>query len=135
MTNYTTYQLSRLAECGDPDVPDYTSFPHHQGEPHAEPSPGAQFLHLVANDLEDAKERIASGEDRGDVVHELADADVPVYTHEMWKTFVDLTAYNEDISGYGGYFGDDLNKAAGVALFMIAERLLNALLDAEEEDD
>jgi hypothetical protein len=66
---------------------------------------------------------------------------VPIYTHERWQVFVDLQAYQEDVSEYGD--ADDLTNAAGVALYMIAERLVHALAtelsdaldaDADEED-
>jgi hypothetical protein len=32
---------------------------------------------------------------------EIADYCVPVYTHNLWVTFVDLAAYSEDVSDLG----------------------------------
>jgi hypothetical protein len=41
--------------------------------------------------------------------------------------FVDLGAYNEDPAGELGDDGSDLTQAAGVALYLIASRLVAAL--------
>lgn len=109
------YQLARLADCADPDSPD---------------SPGGKWLRLVADCVDDA----ADYEVPEDAITEIADGVVPVYTHERWQVFADLAAYNEDVSEFGDY-GDDLTKAAGVALYMIAERLLRALVEEVEDDE
>ena len=139
MTTHTTFQLARLADCGDPDVPDFTSFdvPDAADPDAPEPSPGARFLHSVAVEVPNVRERVADGEDLGDVIHEVADAEVPIYTHQRWATFVDLAAYQEDLSEWSDTVAvDDLERGvAGVALYMIAARLLYALVEDDESDD
>ena len=93
-------------------------------------SPGAEWLELVAAYLVGAAEELAEAVYPEDMIYEMADGLVPIYTHERWQVFVDLAAYTEDITDFGPI--DDMEQAAGVALFMIAERLLTALV-AEEE--
>jgi hypothetical protein len=123
------FALASLADCDWPDSVD---------------SPGAVFLVRVARDVaewvgqwdtpDDARDALSNF---GDQAHEIADSAIPVYTHERWQTFDDLAAWREDISEYGGT--DDLTNAAGVALYMIAERLVRALAEelaeALDEDD
>jgi hypothetical protein len=70
-------------------------------------------------------------------VTEIADGCVPVYTHRLWATFVDLAAYSEDLDDLGGTSGN-MEQDATASLFAIAERLVHALLEEileEEEDD
>lgn len=117
--------------------------------PDSETSPGAVFLMRVRNDV---AEHIAyrledegsfdldtfNDEDR----HEIADSAVPIYTAEMWATFVDLGAWQEDPSELG-FDASDMEQAAKVCLYMIAERLASdladhvaaVLADIEPEDD
>ena len=111
---YTPYQLARLADCLEPDSPE---------------SPGAKFLERVADDY---REAVEYGYDADESPHEIADNAVPVYTHARWETFTDLGAYQEDVTELGAT-GDDLTQCAAVALYMIAERLVRAL--ADEDDD
>lgn len=111
-TTHTTYALARLADCHDPDTMT---------------SPGARFLDRVESAFLDME---TPDEDR---FGEEADQLVPIYTHERWQVFVDLCAYEEDISEFGDY-GDDLTRAAGVALYMIAERLLRALYEEAQDN-
>lgn len=99
----TVWQLARLADCADPDT---------------DASPGAAWLHGVeaaAQEIEDEDE-----------VSELADQLVPIYTAEVWSVFTDLGAYNEDPTDLG-CDGSDMEQAAKVCLYIIAERLLHAL--------
>jgi hypothetical protein len=128
--SYSTYELSGLADCASPDRHDGIGF-----EPAAEPqegSAGAKFLRHVA---EDVAERLTDGiGDVHDEAHEVADNAVPIYTHELWTTFVDLAAYQEDPSELGAE-SDDLTKAAGVALYMIGNRLAVALFEEHEDDE
>lgn len=125
---YTANQLSTDAGCFSPDDPD---------------SPGALLLTGVRDDL---VERIESGQitvggdANEDEVREIADAAPDVYTHKRWQEFVDLGAYQEDISEYGEPDAANLtDSVAAVALYAIAERLANALLDelatANDDDD
>jgi hypothetical protein len=124
--DHSPFLLATLADCYSPDAAD---------------SPGAKFLTSVARDVAErfddpdlSPEEQAGiiGNLREDGAHEIADGAVPIYTHDRWLTFVDLGAYNEDVTELGAT-ADDLTGAAGVALYMIAERLVRAL--AEELSD
>jgi hypothetical protein len=123
---YTTWQLAHLAEVTDPDAHDGIGF--ENAEP-CEGSPGARFLRSIAYSVEEAIEYGTSE----DTPHEIADSAVPIYTHEKWATFTDLAAYTEDIEDFGPI--TDLDQAASIALYMIAERLARALIDAETPGD
>ena len=134
---HNPFHLATLADCYSPDSSD---------------SPGAQFLARIARDVAD---RLVDSDEaegsryvlteltEGDAAHEIADSAVPIYTHDMWATFADLGAYNEDPTGEGLASPDDgLSKLAGIALYMIAERLVRALaeelteaLDADADSD
>lgn len=110
------YHLASMAGCASPDSLE---------------SAGAVFLGHVADGVE---ERADEWDE--DAVHEIADGAVPIYTYHVWSTFVDLAAYNEDPTELGAD-ASDLEQAAKVALYMIAERLVYALreADATDEDD
>lgn len=128
--------LSADAECAAPDALD---------------SAGAKFLESVFDGVREAldyrlgdgqsvAEAIQDMEDSG-ATHEIADGAPCVYTHTRWMEFVDLCAYNEDVTELGDD-GSDLTRSAGVALYIIADRLVRALLDeaqktadASEDDD
>jgi hypothetical protein len=103
------HQLAGLADCADPDGPN---------------SPGAKFLRSVAHSV---AEGIAYGTDLEDLVWETADSCVPIYTHELWLTFVDLCAYREDIENNTG--DSDMEHQARIALYQIGERLAQALVE------
>jgi hypothetical protein len=113
----TSWQLARMADSAEPDD--------------ALDSAGAKFLTAVRDayveHVEYKGEDFDPSEDIGDVAHEIADGAPDVYTHTRWMEFVDIAAYHEDISDLMPETGDDLTKAAGVALYMIAERLVYAL--------
>lgn len=113
-TGHNAYELADLADCSAPD---------------SHTSPGAEWLRLVANDAPELYP--LSESDRSDRVSELADSDVPIYTHNKWEVFVDLGAWQEDPSELGGETAD-MDKASNICLYIIAERLLLAL--AEERD-
>lgn len=112
-TTYNAYELARMAECMSPDSLD---------------SPGAQFLLRIQDDYNEAVEEDYWNED--ETPHEIADNAVPVYTHQMWLTFVDLGAYQEDPSELG-YENDDMDKAGSACLYLIAQRLVYALAKDE----
>lgn len=113
---HTVYQLARLADCMDPD---------------STLSPGGLFLDRIRDAYLEA---VADEWYDGDSPRELADSAVPVYTHERWQVFVDLGAYQEDVTELGAT-GDDLTQCAAVALYMIAERLVYALAQEDETTD
>lgn len=120
MEKMNAYQLARTADCADPETLE---------------SPGAEWLHSVAASVDEIVAIKRDGSDYWqDSVAETADMLVPIYNHRRWQVFVDLAAWQEDISDYGGVEGD-MTAAAGVALYAIAERLLYALVEMAEDDD
>ena len=112
----TVWQLSRMADAADPDALD---------------SAGGKFLVHVRDayveHVEYKGEDFDPSEDIGDTAHEIADDAPDVYTSTRWAEFVDLAAYHEDISELMPEAGNDLTTAAGVALYIIAQRLVYAL--------
>lgn len=143
---HTSWVLARLAECGDPDVGDFgfaTETPGGGGSivvVTGDGSPGARFLRSVEDAVYERWQEASEGtrrflsqqnDDTG-MVHEIADAAPDVYTHTRWAEFHDLAAYNEEP---GELAGDDatMTELAGVALYMIAERLAWALLEERAE--
>lgn len=137
----STWHLANLAGCGSPDRPDGIGVSPPADLSTVAPSPGALYLRSVADDL---AERIAYAfadddprqYDPGelpymlaDELHEVADAAPSIYTGARWAEFADLAAWDEDPSDIGGWPAD-LNDAAGMALYMIAERLAWALVES-----
>lgn len=127
INGYSPYELAKLAGCGSPDD-------NH--------SIGAKFLARARDAFTELVENVghsevASMRDSSTLTY-LADSLVPIYTHHRWLTFVDLLAYNVDIDDYVSD-ETDMTDRAGVALFVIAETLIGALLtemeDAAEADD
>jgi len=121
VNEYNAYELARMAGCASPDTLN---------------SAGAHFLALVADSAAEDVERLRDSDERNDAAHDIADACVPVYTVDVWRTFVDLAAWTEDPSELGADVSD-MEQAAKVCLYLIAERLVYALADelAEDEDD
>src|SRR5690606_33109396 len=91
----TVYQLASIADCAAPDMLN---------------GPGARFLLRVQDSARELVEGAEPGDDLTDAIHEHADAAVPIYTHEMWATFIDLAAYEEDVTEYGPI--EDMGQAA-----------------------
>ena len=110
--------LAGLADCALPDD---------------SASPGATYLTTVRDALAETVDSAHDIADPSDLASHIADECVPVYTHAMWRTFVDLCAYNQDISGLCGP-SDDMEQRAKVALFLCAEQLCMALLKSWECD-
>jgi hypothetical protein len=98
-------------------------------------SPGAQWLVQVASYADELGDELAAdNEHLSDDITEAADSVVPVYTHNRWQVFVDLCAYTEDIEEYSAQDSDmTMTTQAGIALYLIAERLLTALVEAKSE--
>jgi hypothetical protein len=117
----TSWQLARMAGCADPD--------EHDGRGSRDGSAGAQFLRSIEYSVADY-----DSPDE-DTAHEIADGAVPVYTHELWKTFVDLAAYTEDPSELGYDDASDMEKLAGACLYLIGRRLAEALIEELETDE
>jgi hypothetical protein len=126
----SVYGLARMADTGDPDTSD---------------SQGATFL-------ADVREAVAEGIEYAEptgpedvqrwadaAAHEIADSAVPIYNADRWATAGDLCAWQEDVRDYGE--PEDLMQAVGWALYMIAERLVVALVQdvidelADDDDD
>lgn len=117
MTTTNVYDLARIASVYTPD---------------SETSPGADFLRWVRDSYVEAREEGRLEErSRDDLFHEIADGAVPIYTHPMFLTFIDLGAYEEDPSELIGPFTEVIDGARA-SLYIIALRLVEALVD---EDD
>lgn len=113
----SAYVLAGMADCASPDSLD---------------SMGAQFLTAVARATVESLEYEG---DREDIPWTAADQCVPIYTFDVWRTFTDLAAWQEDPTEYGAD-GSDMEQAAKVCLFVIGERLAWAILeDMGSEDD
>ena len=110
------YELADMADCATPD---------------SNRSPGAMFLTSVRDNFIEA---LKNGEATEDNLHEIADNAPDVYTHPRWAEFVDLAAYNEEIEGYVSG-SSTMTDRAGVALYLIAERLLTALVRETETEE
>ena len=128
----TTYGLADLAGCAIPDRGDDIGRDYATTDG-GDPSPGALFLRRVEDDYREAVEAAGDVADVDpDRFGEIAYSAVPTYTHERWQVFADLAAYEEDASELGAD-ASDLTEAAGVALYMIAERLCHTLHREAEE--
>ena len=119
------YELASLADCHSP---------------YANGSPGAIFLLRVRDGLLEHFDwcECLPRDRHADAVHEIADGAPDAYDYPRWQEFVDLGAWERDISEVTGDLDlTDLTDAAGLALCMIAEELLNALLalDDPTEDE
>lgn len=120
--NRSPYQLSGQADCATPDNAD---------------SLGAEMLLGVARSIvESVRWDIEQLDDDSDAAHDAADNAPSVYTHPMWRQFVDLAAWQEELDEYGT--PDDMEQGARWCLYAIARRLAEALLEelreARDED-
>jgi hypothetical protein len=104
-------------------------------------SAGAVFLLQVAHEVcEAAEEWLAGGTRPADVCDAsdkwavIADVMPDVYTGMRWAEFVDLAAWSEDVEEYTTG-GEDMTDLAGLALYVIAERLCGVLWDEIVEAD
>jgi hypothetical protein len=85
MRNRDSYQLARLASCADPE---------------SATSEGALFLTRVEGAVAEAIDYCsAEGSDVEEAIREAVDSSVPISTHRLWRTFVDLCAYQEEADG------------------------------------
>ena len=130
---FTTWQLANMANCASPDRPDCYGFePDGIAGRIFDPSPGAIFLRRIADAFAEHVEYVGEDfdPDDSDTAGDAADGAVPVYTSNVWATFVDLGAYAEDEIHHYVDNSDDMEKRAQVALYLIGERLFFALADA-----
>lgn len=106
---YSPFYLASPADCASPDAHD---------------SPGALMLCSVRDAVVEAIESgsitLQDFDDSGQL-HQIADDAPSIYTHERWRQFADLAAWQEEPET--GEWPDDLTKTAGVALYQIAYRL------------
>ena len=90
------------------------------------------FLYIAQNDLD-----VSGGDGAYDIRralerfewHETAYNAIPVYTHAKWQTFVELGAYDEDVLDLVDSRKVTGGNVANAALYIIADRLLRALLE------
>lgn len=108
LAKVSVWELSRIADCASPD---------------SATSAGADLLDSIRVNLIDFLQHDSEGIVP---VLEIADASVTVYTHAIWLTFVDLCAYNEDLSAYMA-LGSTMTEQAQYVLVQVAERVLTEL--------
>lgn len=120
MRDASAYMLAEMASCESPD---------------SHGSPGAKFLDSIRDEviraIEDRRITLDDFDDHGQS-HSIADDAPSIYTHERWRQFIDLGAYNEEPE-YDDAWPTDLNQAAAVALYQIADRLTRELCQAWRE--
>jgi hypothetical protein len=104
----SVFELSRIADCGSPD---------------SLKSPGAELLDNIRVNLID---HLENNPESAVQVAEIAESSVTVYTHPIWLQFVDLCAYNEDISEYMA-LGSTMTQQAQYSLGYLAERVITEL--------
>lgn len=109
----TAYELARLADCLDPQN---------------STSPGGLFL---TNVRDMTVEMISDDDITERRVWEISDSAPDIYNYARMQEFADLGAWCEDITEYTDASGDII-KDAGIALMLIAERLVRALLSSVE---
>lgn len=111
MRAVSVFQLARMADCGDPSSAD---------------TYGGAFLR-------DVRDIVAENVQNGYPVniHEIADSVPSPYTYQRLAQLIDLRGYTEDLTEYPNET-NNIEKLAGVALYLIAERLVRALIEEFE---
>lgn len=108
--------------------------------PDSHESPGAVWLLNLWDAISEAwdSDDRARNNESGDVLSELADSAIPVYTHNRWQIFTDLCAYDADVEMRGDYDnGDgavDMTGMAGEVLCEIAYAAMSGWLDEKREE-
>lgn len=74
------------------------------------------------------------GSEVTDLLAEVADRMVPVYTAERFDLLASTGAYAEDIVGELGVVDGDLEQQAAAALYLVAARLCSTLWDEVDDD-
>ena len=127
---YSAFILANRADCASPDSLE---------------SPGAQMLASVRNDVLERLDYIAADDwerEMEEAAHEIADSAPSVYTFTTWQQFVDLGAWQADISELGSG-EDDMTRLAMIALYeitrtlvyAIAQEITESLIDPDETDN
>jgi hypothetical protein len=86
-----------------------------------------------ADELVNERGLPVSRDENDEAWHEIADGAPSVYTGRKWEQFTDLSAWDVDIDDYVNE-STSMDHRASVALYVIAEFLLQAL-DAEMRED
>jgi hypothetical protein len=85
-------------------------------------SPGAELLDGLRYYI---LEWLNENDEPLDVV-QVVDSALPIYNHDIWETFVDLCAYNEDIEECAT---GDMTQRASFALYLIGERFVTTFCE------
>jgi hypothetical protein len=105
--------------------------------PDSDTSEGARFLRSVRDATLETLTGMGLFEMDSFDAHQIADDAPSIYTYTRWLQFTDLAAWTEDISELSDG-STDMEAMAGVALYIIAERLVGviveAVMEAEQED-
>jgi hypothetical protein len=85
---------------------------------------------VIGSVREAAAERAAGndGRDWPDMIHEVADSAVPIYTYDIWEVFVGVRAYqwSAEVAQAFGDLSNDMEKAATIVLYYMAEQIAYA---------
>lgn len=123
IADWSAYRLANEAECFGPDSLD---------------SEGAQFLERVRNavlDIDGIGEMSSDDLDTIDddgTLGQIADDAPSVYTFTKWRQFVDIGAWQEDVSELSEDTSD-IDSLASLALNIIADRLARVIVEAIAE--
>jgi len=121
--SFTAYRLANEADCSCPESSE---------------SAGATFLMGVRDatiEMLEYKPDVEPAELNYDgAISEIADGAPSCYNFTRWTEFVDLAAWQEDTDELAGD-GGDMTDRAGVALYMIAERLAQTLAEQAWTED
>tara|TARA_R110000803_G_scaffold127389_3_gene194845 strand:+ start:4509 stop:4886 length:378 start_codon:yes stop_codon:yes gene_type:complete len=112
MSVHDIHNLARIAGCDTPM--------DQSGE-------GATWLRECMSEALDMKSEMRGRHD-DDLIHEIADGLVPVYTHQLWQVWVDLGGFNfdgeyRDFSSHGDS-GDSMNRVAQADCFEWASTIV-----------
>ena len=118
------YEVARMAEC--PSTPE------------GKDSDGARWLMKVYEDAVDIPRNYDFDDfpnQQSDIMAEVADGLVPIYTNELWNVWVDCGGYNNDGGQYrdfirSGDVGDMMNRVAQADCY---EWAMNVIFAIERE--
>lgn len=133
---------------------DMTTYADGTAAPDAPDSDGANLLSAARDAVVEQVDYLIDADEMGnpgDVRHalenmvenigELMDSVPSAYTATIWRTYVDLAAYQTDL--YNDYYGDDgaedMTRVASITLALIAEemgrQLIDELIEANDKDE
>lgn len=131
--------LDKLAALDNYDLADMVSV----STPDASYSPGAEFLNGIRDDVHERLVNGATADDlrneSGTIASEFVEIIESRGTHRKWTAFVDLGAWQEDLSELGSF--EDADAMANKALWQIADRFCHRVADqldelpSEDDDD